>query len=262
MIEAFGKQWNTTMEGGRRVHPNHPNTVFTDDMVAQNNDGTISLFTEKADIPITTKHWDGKWYVSKYKCGAMYSADAYSYGVFTIKCVLPKGSFQHAAFWLTGHKSWPPEIDGFETYNTKNGFRMAFPDTFRIFQNAYSSELLRWNAMMPATRIQPNIHWTENGNHKSTKVYNVPFNFLDSPFDKVNVYSIEWTPDYIQIYYNDFLVMDCFDKKVLESFNKDHAMRVVMTSNYVPKIQDNEKEEKTTVRKTPFIIKDFTYEPL
>lgn len=56
--------------------------------------------------------------------------------------------------------------------------------------------------------------------------------------------------------------MDCFDKKVLDSFNKDHAMRVVMTSNYVPKIQDNEKEEKTTVRKTPFIIKEFTYEPL
>lgn len=58
MIEAFGKQWNTTMEGGRRVYPNHPNTVFTDDMVVQNNDGAISLLTEKADIPITTKHWD------------------------------------------------------------------------------------------------------------------------------------------------------------------------------------------------------------
>lgn len=64
MIKAFGKQWNTTMEGGRRVHPNHPNTVFTDDMVVQNNDGTISLLTEKADTPITTKHWDGNWYVS------------------------------------------------------------------------------------------------------------------------------------------------------------------------------------------------------
>ena len=42
MIEAFGKQWNTTMEGSRRVHPNHPNTVFTDDMVLQNNDGTAT----------------------------------------------------------------------------------------------------------------------------------------------------------------------------------------------------------------------------
>lgn len=48
MIEAFGKQWNTTMEGGRRVHPNHPNTVFTDDMVVQNNDG----ITTEDDKPI------------------------------------------------------------------------------------------------------------------------------------------------------------------------------------------------------------------
>ena len=42
-------------------------------------------------------------------------------GYFEARCKLPAVAAAWPAFWLTGRKSWPPEIDIFENYGGKNG---------------------------------------------------------------------------------------------------------------------------------------------
>ena len=263
-ISVFGKDWHYGMEGGRRVHPNNPNVVFTEKCVNKFESEfgeTIEFKTNKLKEPIITRHWDGKDYVSNYESGGITSCDDYSYGTFTLMCKMPKGSGQHAAFWLSGEKSWPPEIDCFESFNKLNGKTLTWPDIYSIFKNKYSSDLLKWNFIMPARRIQPNIHWGTIENHKSTNAFNTPVNFFYDPYNKFNEYKIVWTPDKIEIFYNRNLVMKCIDKNVLDWFNKDHLMYVVINNNYIPDIQNCKKDE-IEMEKTPFVVYGFEYEPI
>jgi beta-glucanase (GH16 family) len=265
LINVFGKEWYYGMEAGRRVHPHHPNVVFTNDCVVKynsENGETVEFRTRKLDKPITTRHWDGKDYVSNYAVGGICSCDAYSYGTFSIKCKLPKGSGQHAAFWLSGDKTWPPEIDCFETCNTLKAKTMAWPHIFQIFKNGYATELLKWTSIMPARRIQPNIHWDTDKNDKCTSAFNTPFNFFNNPYDEFNEYRILWMPDLIKIIYNGNPVMECRDESILEWFNKSPLMHVILDNNYIQSVEDCKKDVKTGYTKTPFVVYGFEYRPL
>ncbi len=43
-----------------------------------------------------------------------YELGGYLYGMFEIKCKLPKINGTYPAFWFTGNNAWPPEVDVFE----------------------------------------------------------------------------------------------------------------------------------------------------
>jgi beta-glucanase (GH16 family) len=45
----------------------------------------------------------------------------FKYGYFAIRSKNPTGPATWPAFWLTGQKNWPPEIDIFEMYGKSNG---------------------------------------------------------------------------------------------------------------------------------------------
>lgn len=259
-IDLFGHEWIIGMEGGRRVHPKHPNVVFTDDCVKQTNYGVL-LNSRKLIDPIITKYWDGNEYLSNYASGGISSKESFSYGIFTANCILPEGSGQHAAFWLSGFNSWPPEIDCFETYVKLNGGKMSICDVIRQLKNPYTSDLVKCNCLMPTYRIQPNVHWGTPDDDKMCKVYNVPFNFLDEPYTKENKYKVIWTPYRITILYNGYEIFNCTDDNVLNWFNADPHMRVIFSNGYIREIQDGVKDVRYT-ENTPFVITNFTYQQI
>ncbi|MCX6207435.1 MAG: family 16 glycosylhydrolase [Bacteroidetes bacterium] len=84
------------------------------------------------------------------------------YGMFEIRCKLPKKNGQAPAFWLTGNNAWPPEIDGFE-YNGNN-------------HNSFFST----------------VHWlnSNNTNQGASNIYNYPFDLTDD----FHTYTVVWTP--------------------------------------------------------------------
>lgn len=264
-LEVFGKRWFYGMEDGRRIHPQFPNVVDTEDCVAvrkqMNGSDVLELSTRKLDEPVTTRHWDGKDYISNYATGSIYSCDSYSYGTFSIEAVLPKGSMQHAAFWMSGDSSWPPEIDCFETYNTKRGRTLTCPDIVTQIINGYASDLLKWNGILPARRVKPNLHWGTKDNHECLCAFNTPFNFFDEPYICFNTYEVVWMPELIKIEYNRNLVLECRNKDILECFNKDPHMHVILSNSYVPDVQSGVKDEMP-MPKTTYVIRSFTYREL
>lgn len=253
------------MEGGRRVHPQHPNEVFTDEDIHvyddPENGETAEFTTRRLGSPVTTRHWDGRDYVSNYAAGGIYSVDAYTYGRFSIRAKLPKGSAAHAAFWLSGDKTWPPEIDCFETYNTFRGKTLSWPDPFRQFANGFASDILKWNCIIPVRRVQPNIHWNTAYNHEDLRTFNVPFNFFDDPYNGFNEYDILWMPELIKIHYNGYPVLECRDTNILKWFNEYPMMHVILDNSYTRKVTDGVKDE-ADLPKTPFIVYGFEYEKL
>lgn len=84
------------------------------------------------------------------------------YGMFEIRCKLPKKNGQYPAFWLTGNNAWPPEIDGFE-FNGNN-------------HNSFFST----------------VHWlnSNNSTQGASNTYNLPFDLTDD----FHTYTIVWTP--------------------------------------------------------------------
>lgn len=260
-IDLFGHKWLIGMEGGRRVHPDQSNAVFTDNCVECFNNNLLLLHSEKLNNPIVTEHWDGKKYTSNYAMGGISTVDSFSYGVFTITCILPEGSGRHASFWLSGFNSWPPEIDCFESYTKLNGTKISFCDIIRQLKNPYSSDLVKCNCLMPTYRIQPNIHWNTKEKHEMCRAYNIPFNFLDEPYSKENTYRIIWTPLRITILYNGYEILNCTNDNVLSWFNNDPHMRVILTNSYIDDIETGKKDEKQ-ITKTPFVITNFTYQQI
>jgi beta-glucanase (GH16 family) len=136
--------------------------------------------------------------------GLVTTLDSWQWGWFESEIKLPKGEAYWPAFWLSGVNTWPPEIDIFEAYSDKGAY--------------YNNKLLKLFNVKD-WKIQPNIHWgdTNNGTKEQYGSYNSPVNDVTERFVQ---YVCHWERDFIRIYYDGLLILECTDKKVLDWFNR------------------------------------------
>ena len=157
-------------------------------------------------LSLTNCDADDKFYVAN-----IYLKKPYKYGIFSCEILSPTGESNWPAFWLFGKNSWPPEIDIVEQY-TKNG---------------------------KINKFEPNV-WYNEKQPSNIGAYNIP---LDPT--KWHDYTLVWTPDIVEIYYDGYKV--CVDDKHVPN----DEMWVVL---------DNHLKDPTitydTAKRTPMKVKN------
>lgn len=118
-----------------------------------------------------------------YAMACISSRKTFKYGWFEAEIKVPTGKGQWAAFWLSGSRSWPPEIDIFETYGRKPG------------------EL--W--------VKPNVHFGASSNdwRDGKRDFGQAKIRLKNPNQRFIKYAVHWTEDWIRFYYDGYLVQEC-----------------------------------------------------
>jgi hypothetical protein len=139
--------------------------------------------------------------------GLITTREAWQYGWFEGWIKLPKGQSYWNAFWTTGLKTWPPEIDIFEAYSDEG------PN--------YDKGQTR------CRKIQPNLHYgrIEEGTKKMYGSYN---NTVAGATDRFVQYVCHWEKDFIKIYYDGKQVFQCTDPKILKWFNASDAHQYIV----------------------------------
>lgn len=138
-----------------------------------------------------------------------------SYGRFECRCTLPNEKSTWPAFWLWG-KSWPPEIDIFETYGKKDG---------------------------KSNNIQQiNLHYgfTENKTKNQMKPWKIKVDdyfLIDNVFHE---YALEWKSNKIEMFIDGVKIFRYTRKKILNKyFNTSNAkMGIVINHSIDPNYSD------------------------
>jgi len=94
-----GMYWGT-------IHPNDSYQVMTDKPVKFSGHNIMLDI-----IPHNGMYGD---YAPLFDVGCVYYRQPFTYGEFSIRCILPYSDSAFPAFWLSGSKTWTPEIDIFE----------------------------------------------------------------------------------------------------------------------------------------------------
>lgn len=201
-------------------HPDNFNQWYDKSAVNLGKDG-LKLSITNHEYQYDTSFND----TIKNGIGMVISKNSYSYGLFEWNIILPKGKHLWPAIWLTHTETWPPEIDILEAYsNSKMKYR---------------------------NRCNTNIHYGLKDNKKTTKAMSHGFIVNDSEILNLK---LDWTMEYIRIYYNNYLVRQITDKKVLSWFNTVPVMKMIM-NNAIAKPSSDILEMNVS----PLIIKNFNY---
>lgn len=194
------------------------------------NDGTLSyidtngLNLELKNLPKTWKKADlPDWrrspempdeFTIPTGVGFISSKETWQYGWFEAWIQLPEGQSYWPAYWFSGLKSWPPEIDVFEGYSHM-GPRY---ESYTLFN--------RW-FKKPNRRIRPNLHYgqLEEGNKDDYSSYDIP---VADATKRLVQYVCHWEKDFIRIYYDGLLILETKSKNVLQWFNKPDAQQYVI----------------------------------
>lgn len=224
------------------VHPNH-NYWFDPSCIDCSSSRIILSVIDNSQVAYHYAE-GGKtnYYKKEFGAGRLQSKDSYLYGIFEWRYSLPIGRNLWPAIWLTGVNDWPPEIDVMEGWSSRKGHYKNKTD--------YSRFLHLFND------IQPRLHHRLNGVLSSTakKLFNTNYTWrLYQKMNKTNTCKLIWTPDIIQVFYNNHLVFECKDPYLLSYYNK--PMWVVMNNAVT---DDFTKEDLKTIKKH-FIIYDFKY---
>jgi hypothetical protein len=131
------------------------------------------------------------------------SKNSWKYGWFEMEMLLPEGLNYWPAFWLTGDKVWPPEIDIIEAYSGKGSPYKG------IIGNNFS--------------FQPNLYWGTKTNVFSLGAKSYPIPDCTKRFVK---FILHWEKDFIKIYYDGYLIVMINDNEILKHFNE--PMKVVI----------------------------------
>lgn len=127
------------------------------------------------------------------------SLAAYKYGIFIFNAKLPLGRFIWPALWFSGEKQWPPEIDLVE----------CFPRDYLDYNDG--------------KRVTSNVHVKVDNKPeqvKSTKHWVVaPAQFHE--------YALWWTPNFIKIYYDGYLVRCITTPSILEKVAMDKLKIII-----------------------------------
>lgn len=248
VVQWKGYEWQLDAEGHRKIHPDDPNEYYDDTAVRKDGNDIVLIVK---DNPAEVSHWNGKTYESRFGRGMIYSVDTFSYGTYILKCKFPKGKYVEPAFWLSSADSWPPEIDIFE---------------------GYAGCLGGYN-QIPKRRIESNCHFhvfDDNmeeviKNHEDCGGKGCSWGAVKDPF-AVNEYKLVWTPDRIDIYYNDKRVRSFTEWEWPDLFHdlEEHPeMHVIINAGLRRQYINNYKVFDNNPAFCPkFQLIDFTYEPL
>ena len=237
-FEWCGYYWKSDANG-RTIHPDFPNWWYDESCINTTN-GLLSLGIK--DNPTVIKYWDGKTYTPRYGAGFFRSVDSFGYGTFECDCLLPIGKNLWSSFWLSGHESWPPEIDICENWTRDKG--------------SYTYNLIEW-------KVETNIHYKfDNEDFKRScggdKICKL--RFLKDPSKVWYHYKCVWEPDKITFYYNDKKVRTEKRKNILDTF-KGKTMHVIF--DLWP---DETKKDYGSILDLPieqrFMARNFKYTPL
>jgi len=258
IIDWCGIKWQQDMENGRKIHPDLPWYYYHPSCVSEDLRGMILTIKER---PAEVHHWDlpdGVNYHPRYATGLLRSVDAFSYGDFELKCILPKGRGLWPAFWLTHSTTWPPEIDVFEGYSNSCGGYGYWP--LKVGKNPIAA----------GYKIQPNIHCgTYPDNHVMIGPDNVRLSVFKKPTESESIFKLTWRPGEISIYYNGILVKhinNITHPSVFQQIDAYPWMDVIFDNWPNQNDLDKSTWQLKAFRKDPnfrpeFILKDFTYIP-
>lgn len=153
--------------------------------------------------------------------GTLVSKKSWKYGIFIIKAKFPEGKWLWPAAWLTGFKSWPPEID---------------------IAEGWSKNTIDYNN---SKEISSNIIYGEGSNVRMTgsKDHKLPNDVTNEYID----YILHWEEGFIKIYYNGYLVFKLTDKKILARMFE--PMRIVLNAGV------DDKGRFVNDNRLPFVIK-------
>lgn len=173
--------WRTDTYYGSRYHPGSienkgeaPKVYYDDDSFKMYN-SKLALLCERKSTIVHHKNY-GKYSIP-YKVGQLDSSNYFKqkYGYFELRCKMPNAPAHWPAFWLASIYDWPPEIDIFESYTTKNGFNS----------------------------ISTNVHWSDFFDDRKMK----PKKHTVLPINKgFHLYACEWNKNYIKFYYDNLLI--------------------------------------------------------
>lgn len=250
-----GYEWETCMESGRPIHPDLPSYYYDGNCVSIEQDNSVCL--TMGYNPTVVRWWNKDWseivdYHPTIACGLIRSVEPFPlYGRFKCSATLPMGANLWPSFWSTSSETWPPEIDFFEAYS----------DDYGSYMNEYFSLHRRWPFFFRGLRIQPNVHYSVDGQHRQIGPVNIcgcTTNFSGQPDFSRNEYACEVRPDIIRWTVNGKTVRVCRNKEVLEHI-KTEGMHVIF--NIWPTV-DFDISENGDIEHlcAPYIIHDFKYE--
>ena len=173
--------------------------------------------------------------VSNIGVGLVSCTTKFRHGVFAVTAKLPTGAHLWPAFWMWSWDTWPPEIDVFEAYSNSRGSylkpRLLNPAGF-------------WN-------VQTNLHYTKDSKNKMAKGKTHWFGFRD-PSKHFITYHVEWTPEYVNYYYDGRLVRTIDDANILQQLNQT-SMNVVINNGVT------EHVDRIDPPQSDFVVKKFEY---
>jgi len=232
-----GYAWKPRRMNDQEFQGNQQHQWFGEDCVSILADGTLALDARYNPKTFTEA---GKQYTAEIECGCFTAKDTFFHGKFEICAKLPYGKWLWPAFWLTGAKTWPPEIDIFEGYSdgkkSYRAFQWSRPCTkYAVKTNAWKN-------------VYPDHKQFGAQQHKATK----------DPDDKWNYFTMSWTPTYVKLYYNGKLVRTFEDMKLLDQMN-EQGMRVILNNGCAD--DADTKDLVPGYEPSTFLVKSFVYTP-
>lgn len=223
------------------AHPDQHDEWMDESLPRITADGSVVLTIEDhpKEVPLA---WPGTGTETRRwaRCH-MRTVREFKYGTFEWEMKLPNGKFQWPALWLASDEDWPPEIDVMEGWN-------------------YTST--DWVKNLIFLRIKPTCHWRDkNRVHVQESKNNILKCRLKRKqnFDK---YKLVWTPDYIDIYYNNYKVKRFKDKQMLSEMNRpDVKMHAIMSNGFEEGFNE-EIFRGYTDDAVNMVIRSFRYTPL
>ncbi len=110
--------------------------------------------------------------------------DAFLYGYFETRCILPAGEGLWSAFWMMNKGVYETENDG------RDGTEVDVFESFGYERRPYKTQ----------DNVAVNLHW--NGYGDAHQHYHVGDFYANNPYEDYNTYGVLWTPEEYIFYIN------------------------------------------------------------
>ena len=216
-------------------HPEDNIKWYDQDAYEILRDGTLVL--KVTDNPRVFVNEYGEHVCKPWGIGWVRTTDEFKYGTFEWDMRLPFGRFMWPALWFEADKSWPPEIDCMEGWSE---------DTTNYVKN------------LIFVNIKPTMHWGDKRDvQHETKNNNLRCWIKGG--DKFDHYKTIWTPEYVEIWYNNHKVKRFTNKNMLEHLNSV-SMHPIMSTGMYGKF-DRSMYNEYTEKGIEMAVRNFKYTP-